>query len=330
MDPFTYDLMHAIRMIEEYGEDVPYFVDMNWNSVYDPLTQTTNWIPSPKRLDACQCERLLKCPNGTSTLKVQGVSEVYGCYKTDRGALRRKDAIPEFAVNYTWWGNQFQQERVYDEQTGLFKKAPMFLKNSSDFTELGGRSDFAVGTLFMRTFETMVLTLDLRDLVQNLTYNTHYRLAVYVDCKPCRVNYQCDYLVEPPTCDSFAFPSRDDQTDFYDACLQDQTYWKVNCVNATGVRVDQTLCDAITDISDTSDLKIKDELVIDPVTGEDDPTSPYKCIIPYREPDLFKCQQVPFFCDDQVIYREEWGIPMEYCARDGLHHQAGEVARNAS
>jgi hypothetical protein len=28
MDPFTYDLMHAIRLIEEYGEDTPYFINM--------------------------------------------------------------------------------------------------------------------------------------------------------------------------------------------------------------------------------------------------------------------------------------------------------------
>ncbi|CAM9872740.1 unnamed protein product, partial [Ectocarpus sp. 12 AP-2014] len=52
MDPYVYDLYQAVRYVEEFGERLEDLV----------------WIDEeglPGRLDMCECERLLHCPNGT-------------------------------------------------------------------------------------------------------------------------------------------------------------------------------------------------------------------------------------------------------------------------
>lgn len=60
------------------------------------------------------------------------------------------------------------------------------------------------------------------------------------------------------------------------------------------------------------------------------PDAPDRCIVRYAEPDLWKCLQLPLFCDDlstvgelpvrgiDLSKRLTWAIPAEYCMRSGL------------
>ncbi|CAN0410391.1 unnamed protein product, partial [Laminaria digitata] len=64
MDPYVYDLYQAVRYVEEFGERLEDLV----------------WIDeegSPGRLDMCECERLLHCPNGT--VSTSGSEDIYSC-----------------------------------------------------------------------------------------------------------------------------------------------------------------------------------------------------------------------------------------------------------
>lgn len=204
----------------------------------DPLTLEATAAPFPKRLDACDCERLLKCPNGTKVKGGSGGSggggtgadELSDCVKTGEQVLRRANVIPQSAAEYKWWGERYDKRREFDAETGLWTGADMFLRNHSAFSELSGDDALSVGTLFLRTFETAVLTLDLRSVAANLTYDEHYRIAVYVDCKPCPTSYACDYEQEPPTCSKG--PTVAEQQLNLEQCLA--THVKQVCVTATG------------------------------------------------------------------------------------------------
>jgi hypothetical protein len=74
------------------------------------------------------------------------------------------------------------------------------LKNFTDFVELGGDDDTPVGTLVLDDLDTAVITMDLGGTARNLTYGEHWRLSVYINCKPCPPRYRCLYDVDPPTC----------------------------------------------------------------------------------------------------------------------------------
>jgi hypothetical protein len=231
MDPYIYDLHRAIRLIEEYGNELDSYLGIEWRNTVDPLTLKETLAPFPKRLDLCDCERMLKCPNGTVTSSsLGGAQDIFSCVKTGE-ILRRTDVIPQSAVNYEWWKHRYDERASKDPDTGILVGRDMFLRNMTDFQELSGTENLTVGTLFLHTFETAVITLDLIDLAVNLTYNVHYRLAVYVDCKPCPTSYKCVYEQEPPTCTST--PSLADQHLRFDQCL---TRHKTQvCMNSSGI-----------------------------------------------------------------------------------------------
>jgi hypothetical protein len=285
LDPYIYDLWRAIRLVEEYGTALPDFVDIEWKKHIDPDTGEHKMKPYPKRMDACDCERLLKCPNGTRIDPASGATQILDCVTTREEVLMRSNAVPIDATKYSWWRTRYDERKEEDKDTGILSGTDMFLRNMSDFVHLSGTNDMPVGSLFLRTFESVVLTLDLRDLAVNLTYDDHYRIAVYVDCKPCPVQYACNYEQEPPTCNS---PSLEDQLINYERCLEIENT-RV-CMNATGVEMDCDLFDA------------------------GDP-----CIVEYWEGDLAKCNQIPYYCDDTPRYTKNWRIPMEYCIRDSEH-----------
>jgi len=239
MDPYMYDLHRAVRLVEEYGDELPGLVDVEWERETDPLTLEEHIKPFPKRMDTCDCERLLACPNGTKVRNANGgATELFDCVKTGSEVVRRANVIPQSAAKYTWWGERFDARREWNKETKMMEGSDMFLRNHSDFSELSGDDDMTVGTLFLRTFETAVLTVDLRRLAVNLTYDDHYRIAVYVDCKPCPVQYACDYEQEPPTCTNG--PSVALQQINMERCLAKH----VNrvCANATGAVMDCDRC----------------------------------------------------------------------------------------
>jgi len=73
VDPYIFDLHTAILLIEEYGDrlkDISRFREVNaFDSESTTLTisesSNSNISLTPYRLDSCECQRLLKCPNGT-------------------------------------------------------------------------------------------------------------------------------------------------------------------------------------------------------------------------------------------------------------------------
>ncbi|CAM9426180.1 unnamed protein product, partial [Ectocarpus fasciculatus] len=196
IDPYVYDLYQAVRYVEEFGERLEDLV----------------WIDAeglPGRLDMCECERLLHCPNGT--ISAAGSENIYNC-EADGSVLRRLNAIPDrymFSPNFSDHVN-----------------------NGSAFSELTGRDDFTLGTLRLDSLEVAVVTLDLSALSRNVTYGQHYQLAVYLDCKPCPTRYQCLWEVEPPTCST---PSLDLQMEAYEDCLQ--KYFVTTCFDNNGTTV---------------------------------------------------------------------------------------------
>ncbi|CAM9249368.1 unnamed protein product, partial [Phaeothamnion confervicola] len=218
LDPFVYDLYTAVRHVEEYGERLP---DLVWlaaeasgggssSSAADAATL------SPGRYDMCECERLLKCPNGTAS--AVGSGNIYDCEATGNEVLRRVNAVPPRYMTST---------------------NNTHIGNGTDFTELTGDDAgvLMLGSLLLDSLEVATVTLDLSSLVNNATYGKHYQLAVYVDCKPCPARYVCDYATGDatamPTCTS---PSADYQQELYDACLQ--TYSIPTCYDANAEIVD--------------------------------------------------------------------------------------------
>jgi len=256
MDPFIFDLYAAVSYIEEFGE---YLEKLIW---IEENPSTNGYTPG--RLDACKCERLLKCPNGTATVGLASRS-IYDCTATNNEVLVRVDVIPD------WYA------------------ADVHMANGTDFVELSGpeigSGNFPIRTLMLRTLEVATITLNLRNLERNLTYGDHYDIGVYINCKPCPTRYQCDYLAEPPTCDTY--PTVDRQLELYNDCLK--KYTLTTCIDRNGTHVP---CGS----------------------GDMWPEGTY------QEPDWFKCQQIPFFCDDHDWPSLRWNVirdPKTNLARNG-------------
>lgn len=242
MDPFIFDLRAAVRYVEEFGERLEELVWLDYDAA--------GGLYAPGRLDVCECERLTRCPNGTES--AVGADDLYDCTASGDEVLVRMNAVPD------WYRNA------------------SFMANGSDFSELSGTGEYDLGTLKLETLEVATITLDVNDLANNLTYDEHYRLGVYIDCKPCPARYQCNYRAEPPTCD---WPSADYQQELYDQCLEDNTLKTYITINGTHV-----------DPDDPDDPNIDNIRYV------------------YREPDYYKCQSLPYFCDDVSWNRTTWQI----------------------
>ncbi|MEO1777025.1 MAG: hypothetical protein AAFS07_18955, partial [Pseudomonadota bacterium] len=324
LDPFVYDLFQAVQRVEEHGEELPKLVGVEWHAGaagggVGGENQRQQQQPAPRRLDICECQHLLRCPNGTTA--PPGAVDVSSCRATGREVLRRVNAVPRAAANQTWFGRRFDERRTFDPDLGAFTGQDMFLRNHSGFAELAAESSSSngndgaasVGTLFLRTFEAAVLTLDLGQLAANLTYNDHYRIAVYVDCKPCPARYQCNYEKEPPACD---FPSLEGQRQRELECFA--AHRVPACVNASGDACSRGAAAAV-------------------IAGEQQTGA--ACDVHFRRPDLFYCRMIPFYCEDRDLPDVVWGLPMEYCERDpttgsclgarqlGYHHALDAEAR---
>ena len=148
---------------------------------------------------------LMKCPNGTNSLPQS--TSVSDCVANGLYVNRRISVVPK------WYNDSTTEPSLMGH-----------LKNSSDFWELGGADDsveggvesYTVGTISLDALDVLMVTLDFTQLESNLTYGEHYRIAVYVDCKPCPPSYVCDYRVDPPMCFS---PNADEQSNNYLNCL---------------------------------------------------------------------------------------------------------------
>jgi hypothetical protein len=192
-DPLTLDLHYAIELIETLGDRVADIIGVNeppmprlWED--GTLRDSMIWedragqfpgneYGQPLRLDACLCERLLWCPNGTTS--ALGSKSIFDCTKkaaTD--VLRRVVPISPDSIG-------FREGR---------------LVGNEDRVPLSGYRGQGIGHMNLLTHEVATFTLNLTGISRNLTYNEHYQIGVYVDCDPCPVRYQCSPGADPPTC----------------------------------------------------------------------------------------------------------------------------------
>ena len=256
IDPYVYDLFMGIQLIELYGKLLEQYIWLEpGRNRYTGLPEMT-----PGRYDMCECQNMLKCPNGTTA--VLGSSSLSDCTANQGEVLRRVSVIP------SWYNETYPPELAGR------------LSNISDFWELGGadaslpggEKSYPIGTITVQTFDVITITIDLSSISYNLTYGVHYQISVYVDCKPCPPQYKCDYTSAEPTC---LYPDKALQQGRFDNCLK--RYNLTSCMTKWGVPVD---------CSNSS--------VYAPAT--------------FSEPDLYKCNQLGYFCDNRYLPLQTWQI----------------------
>lgn len=196
IDPYTFDLHTAVANIEQHGEYLEQLVIL-WRKTADINQADAFDQHLPKRIDLCECQHLLRCPNGTSS--PEGSTSIFDCKPCCSGTrdetaadcwsstktctsrvavvLKRIDALPSWSVeNYA--GTGLVEKRVDSDQDP-----------NLNYTELTGTTSDSLGHVRLSTFDVASMTFDLRELSNNLTYGQHYRLSVYEDCKPCPTSY---------------------------------------------------------------------------------------------------------------------------------------------
>ncbi|KAL4137835.1 hypothetical protein PRIC2_001345 [Phytophthora ramorum] len=173
VDPFVYDLHHAVELIETFGEEtsnIAGFVSGSSEESEEDLL----------RLDACACSEMFKCPNGTTS--AAGADDIYNCIKTGDEVLQRVSPVPLTSAR---------------------------LRNGSEFQDLTGIAGQGLGSIVLEPFEVAVLTINTTQLERNITYGAHFQISVYQDCKPCPPQYKCELDDEPPAC---SYPDDDNTT----------------------------------------------------------------------------------------------------------------------
>jgi hypothetical protein len=174
LDPFIFDLNHAINLVEKFGnslESVVYFREKNvLDDDYNTL-QLGDSLLVPGRLDVCACQNMLKCPNGTrSEPRSQSIND---CTTTGDLVLRRVSVMSDLCGM---------------KCTGTFSG----IECSDINQDLDSRDKLTPNLLELNALEVAVVTLDLRGLPRNLTYNDHYRISVYENCSPCQPLAHCE------------------------------------------------------------------------------------------------------------------------------------------
>lgn len=270
IDPFVFDLRHAVRMIEQFGarlellisfrEALPEERRLPWGesrSSYNFSLAARELLPG--RLSVCACQNMLRCPNGTHFHSF-GAASINDCNTNGNEILRRVSLLPPYT----------------SEIDNLNKK----ISNGTEYVELGGgHSMNTIGTIRLEPLEVGIFQLDLTGLPRNMTYAEHYRLAVYVNCMPCPVRYRCEEPMllatrnrgkQTPLSPQCSFPTGKRQAERLNECLRSER--RQVCVLADGSDADVEWCREQTDE--------RDDFLL------------------YTEPDLDKCLSMPYFCAD--------------------------------
>lgn len=182
VDPFLYDLKHAIDVVERFGDETLTMVGFVGSS------STAN---QPLRLDTCACQKLFKCPNGTTS--AIGSDDIYHCVKTGSEILQRLTPIPPSHPR---------------------------LVSGSDFKALSGVGK-GIGSLVLQPLEVATITINTTQLSTNITYKDHYQLSVYTNCKPCPPRYKCDLKSVPPLC-TYPDNNNNTATQLLTACMTEK------------------------------------------------------------------------------------------------------------
>ncbi|KAA0165573.1 hypothetical protein FNF28_03425 [Cafeteria roenbergensis] len=187
VDPLIYDTKHAVDMLDTYSDlsraDSSDDEELRVGSWLPELMQLDEATGEPVRYDACACEDLLRCPNGTTSQP-------------------RAESIDECAVDPA---NKEVLVRVtpLPEDNEWVVEPDRYPELSDAVTPLSG-----VGTIRMLALETAVITLDLRHLSVNFTFG-QYRLSLYAGCKPCPPRFRCNRNVVPPVCPSVSLADQE-------------------------------------------------------------------------------------------------------------------------
>uniref|UniRef100_A0A7S2LSA9 IPT/TIG domain-containing protein n=1 Tax=Leptocylindrus danicus TaxID=163516 RepID=A0A7S2LSA9_9STRA len=283
IDPFIFDLYHAVQLVEEFGELVEklvYFreripsdfdgfvveVDRFSNST---LNQSSIELV-PGRLDACDCQNLLKCPNGTNSAKES--KAISSCLKKGNEILRRADLVPS---NY--WSNHSNHD-------------------DTNKAHIRGAESRDIGSLHLESLEVAVFTINSTNIPNNFTYNDHYQFQIYENCKPCPTRYVCEKNVGEPSCH---YPPLQRQYDYLNQCLREHR--KNVCVNSDGKHEDVSWCLAQRDMFEDGIYPAWHPNAVgntETIIPEDDKEYFESTYLIYTQPDLVKCLQMPFFCED--------------------------------
>eukprot|EP00804_Cyclotella_cryptica_P031375 CCRYP_012196-RE/>CCRYP_012196-RE protein AED:0.02 eAED:0.02 QI:303/0.85/0.87/1/0.71/0.62/8/63/3730 len=181
IDPFLFDLYNSLQLIEKHGEKLESFVEIQpINPPNDMLDGTSDDYYFRGSVNWCECQDLLKCPNGTFS---EGATSINDCKSSKDEVLSRISLLPSSANSF----------------------------NTVSTTE-GSVDDSP--TLQLNPYEVAVLTIDQSDLPTNFTYGEHYQISIYDDCKPCPLRYQCNETI--PLC---KYPSTERQIDLLNKCL---------------------------------------------------------------------------------------------------------------
>ena len=209
-----FNLNWAMKLIEEYGEQLHQIV------YYRPILRKDERMLAinvsnanvlhPGRLDVCECQNLLKCPNGTSTIS-RGAKSAEDCVESRDDIVRRVSLVT--ATDEKGVTNEPNQSR------------------HGDFT----RSDsFALESLYIEAYDIAIFDMSLSQLPRNMTYGEDYQLSVYKNCKPCPPRYRCK---NQNACLS---PSLDFQDKMLNDCLR--RFKTPACVHRNGTNVDTQIC----------------------------------------------------------------------------------------
>ena len=144
-------------MVEQYGEKLE---DLIW--LVDGTNATFQPAKVPGRYDMCECQNTFKCPNGTTS--VTGVASLADCVSDRTEVLRRVSIIP------TWYNETYPKE------------LSSHFANMSDYWELSGADHslpngpetYKIGTILVKTFEVLTVTMDFSALSYNLTYGDDF------------------------------------------------------------------------------------------------------------------------------------------------------------
>jgi hypothetical protein len=181
IDPFLFDLKQAVDMLDTYTnatisttvDDDPFAFGPTFWTYFDWSKSTNNSGLTPLRMDVCQCESLLRCPNGTTS--PVGSTRLDQCVNSGSTVLQRSPAVP-----------------VYHESVILENSRPIL----RDISKRAGGLPY----LQLLALQQAVIAYNFTGLKANFSYGTDYQISVYLDCDPCPPTYKCSFLTSPPSC----------------------------------------------------------------------------------------------------------------------------------
>lgn len=120
LDPFMFNLFIAIKFVEKFGDDLRSLISVRPIEHSDSLegsvhisSNSTTVTLSLDRLDIYECQQLLRCPNGTRSVKSS--TSITDCVIKGNEILQRRSLI-----------DHFPNFELQNETRGKLSKAPVY------------------------------------------------------------------------------------------------------------------------------------------------------------------------------------------------------------